>query len=49
MMNVSERYMFSNGIVLDKLDVLSLKSIVDYNTKQSFSKYLKLSFENIPI
>ena len=48
-MNVSGRYMFSNGIVLDKLDVLSLKSVLDYNTERSFSKYLKLSFENTPI
>lgn len=48
-MNVSGRYMFSNGIVLDKLDVLSLKSVLDYNTEQSFSKYLKMSFENTPI
>lgn len=48
-MNVAGRYMFSNGVVLDKLDVLSLKSVLDYNTERSFSKYLKLSFENTPI
>ena len=48
-MNVSGRYMFSSGVVLDKLDILSLKSVLGYNTEQSFSKYLKLSFENTPI
>lgn len=48
-MSISGRYMFANGVVVDGLDILSLKSVLDYNTEKSLSKLLKLSLDNNPL